>query len=81
VEWHNGFRAFTGLSHRLVERADDEQSAPFGAQTNILKEARARRRPGSAEVWNLGSKGLYFGMKGGKMRLKEHEVASIKRCA
>jgi hypothetical protein len=24
-----------GLSHRLVKRADDEQSAPVGAQTNI----------------------------------------------
>jgi hypothetical protein len=25
----------TGLSHRLVKRVDDEQSAPVGAQTNI----------------------------------------------
>jgi hypothetical protein len=25
----------TGLSHRPVEGTDDEQSAPFGAQTNI----------------------------------------------
>lgn len=32
-------------------------------------------------VLNLGSKGLYLEMKGGKMRLEEHEIASIKRCA
>jgi hypothetical protein len=76
VEWPQRLPGVTGLSHRLVERADDEQSAPFGA---FGKEARARRRPGLRRF--LGSKGLYLEVKGGKMRLKEHEIASIKRCA
>jgi hypothetical protein len=33
---YKGFQALLDLSHRLLECADDEPSAPFAAQTNIM---------------------------------------------